>query len=203
MTETIGIFGGTFDPPHLGHLILAAEALDQLKLDRLLWVLTPHNPLKAPLPDTPLDHRLEMLRLAIGDEPRFEISTIELERPGPHYTVETLRLLQQQFPQAGLVFLMGGDSLRDFASWREPQEMLELCHSLGVMRRPGDQVDLSGLAASLPNLAEKVRFMEIPLLQIASSEIRRRVAQGSTFRYYLHPRVHEYIQKNQIYRGKA
>lgn len=200
MTETIGIFGGTFDPPHLGHLILAAEALDQLRLDHLLWVLTPHNPLKIPLSETPLEHRLAMLRLAISDEPRFDMSTIELERPGPHYTIDTLRLLQNQFPQAGLVFLMGGDSLRDFASWREPQAMLALCHSLGVMRRPGDEVAPESLEAALPGISAKVRLMDVPLLQVASSEIRRRAAQGGAYRYYLHPKVYDYVETHQLYR---
>jgi nicotinate-nucleotide adenylyltransferase len=195
-----GVFGGTFDPPHLGHLILASESMSQLGLDRLLWVLTPDPPHKPDQPITPLPNRLEMLRLAISDEPRFELCNIELNRPGPHYTAETLRLLKQQDPNRELVFLMGGDSLRDLPEWREPGEIIRLCQALGVMRRPQDSVDLQSLEACLPGLADKVRFVDVPLLQISSSQIRQRVAAHSSFRYYLHPAVYSYILRSGLYR---
>jgi nicotinate-nucleotide adenylyltransferase len=198
-----GIFGGTFDPPHLGHLILASEALAQLGLERLLWLLTPNPPHKPGQPITPLAHRLAMLRLAIADEPRFEISEVEINRPGPHYTVETLRLLKEANPAGGLVYLMGGDSLRDLPTWREPGEILRLCHFLGVMRRPQDAVDLTALEMALPGLAEKVHFVEVPLLEISSRQVRQRVARGDAFRYYLHPAVYDYIQRNGLYRQGA
>jgi nicotinate-nucleotide adenylyltransferase len=199
MTNLTGIFGGTFDPPHLGHLILASESLSQLGLTRLLWVLTPDPPHKPGQPITPLAARLEMLRLAIADEPRFEISQIEIDRPGPHYTVETLRLLKAQDASCDLVFLMGGDSLRDLPTWREPAEIVRLCHTLGVMRRPGDAVDLSALEAQIPGLSTKVQLVDVPLLEISSSQIRERVAKASSFRYYLHPRVYDYIFKTGLY----
>lgn len=199
MTNLTGIFGGTFDPPHLGHLILASESLSQLGLNRLLWVLTPDPPHKPGQPITPLAQRLEMLRLAIADEPRFEICEAEINRPGPHYTVETLRLLKEQEPSRDLVFLMGGDSLRDLPTWREPAEIVRLCHFLGVMRRPGDAVNLSALEGQIPGLSAKVRLVDVPLLEISSSQIRERVAKNASFRYYLHPRVYDYILETGLY----
>lgn len=195
----IGIFGGTFDPPHLGHLILAAEALSQLKLDRLLWVLTPDPPHKPAQPITSLLDRLAMLRLSLAEEPRFEICEVEIKRPGPHYTVETLRLLRDRYPQAGLVFLMGGDSLRDLPTWREPDEILRLCEFLGVMRRPGDDVDLTALEVALPGVSARVRLVDVPLLEISSSQVRQRVASGAAFRYYLHPQVYDYVLQTGLY----
>ena len=120
MPETIGIFGGTFDPPHLGHLILAAEALYQLQLNRLLWVLTPEPPHKPGRPIAPLPHRLEMLQRAIAQTPGFELSSIEIDRPGPHYTIDTLEILRIQFPAADFALLIGGDSLRDLPGWHRP-----------------------------------------------------------------------------------
>ncbi len=195
----IGIFGGTFDPPHLGHLILGAEALYQLRLDRLLWMLTPQPPHKPGLEISPLAARLEMLRLALATEPRFEISRIEIDRPGPHYTIESLRLLQAQFPAAELTFLMGGDSLRDFPGWRAPAEILAACR-LGVMRRPGDEIDLAALEARLPGLSRRVDFLDAPLLEISSREIRQRVRENASYRYYLPAKVYDYLQQNQLYR---
>jgi len=108
MSEIIGIFGGTFDPPHLGHLILAAEAQSQLQLSRVLWMLTPQPPHKSERSITPLKHRLEMLRRAIFETPGFEISTVEVDRPGPHYTIDSLTLLQRKYPDGKLVLLLGG-----------------------------------------------------------------------------------------------
>jgi nicotinate-nucleotide adenylyltransferase len=201
-TNLTGIFGGTFDPPHLGHLILASESLSQLGLNRLLWVLTPDPPHKPGQPITPLTQRLEMLRLAIAEEPRFEICEAEINRPGPHYSVETLRLLKAQDDSRELVFLMGGDSLRDLPTWREPAEIIRLCHALGVMRRPGDALDLSALDEQIPGLSAKVQFVDVPLLEISSSQIRERVAGKTSFRYYLHPRVHDYILENGLYQKK-
>ena len=200
MSTLTGIFGGTFDPPHLGHLILAAESLEQLNLNRLLWVLTPDPPHKPAQPITPLEQRLQMLNLALSEEPRFEICMIEIERPGPHYTAETLHLLKQANPQDELVFLMGGDSLRDLPNWREPNEILRLCNSLGVMRRPGDAVDIVALEKTIPGLGKKVRLINVPLLEISSKQIRQRVKDGVSFRYYLHPKVYDYIEKTKLYR---
>ncbi len=198
--ESIGLFGGTFDPPHVGHLILAAEARDQLGLSRVLWVLTPQPPHKQGQPITPLAHRLAMLAHMLADSPEFEISRVEIERPGPHYAVETVQAVAAQCPGAEMTYLMGGDSLRDLPTWRRPSDFLAACHTLGVMRRPGDQIDLDALERTLPGIRAKTRFIEAPLLTIASSDIRRRIAGGKMFRYYLHPTVYEYIQQHRLYR---
>jgi nicotinate-nucleotide adenylyltransferase len=200
MPETIGIFGGTFDPPHLGHLILAAEALAQLELTRLLWILTPEPPHKPERAITPLPHRLEMLRRAIEGTPQFELSTIEMQRPGPHYTLETLEKLRIQFPAADFTLLIGGDSLRDLPAWQRPLDVLAACHTIGVMRRPGDSVDLAALERSLPGLGQKVRFVDAPQIEISSSTIRSRIAAGGHYRYYLPARVYEYIEREKLYR---
>lgn len=200
MPETIGIYGGTFDPPHIGHLILAAEAQAQLSLARLLWMPVPEPPHKTARPITPLHHRLEMLRRALADAPGFELSTIELQRPGPHYTVETLRELGTQFPAADFVLLIGGDSLRDFPTWHRPLDVLAACRFIGVMRRPSDSVDVNALERILPGLGEKTRFIDAPQLEISSSEIRGRIASRGHYRYYLNPEVYQYIEEHQLYR---
>lgn len=200
MTKGIGIFGGTFDPPHLGHLILAAEARFQLQLARVLWVLTPAPPHKEGQPITPLTHRLEMVQRVVAQDEAFELCDLEMRRPGPHYTVDTLQLLRKEYPQEPLVLLLGGDSLRDLPRWSRPAQILALCDAIGVMRRPGDVLDLTALEAALPGLQERVRFVQAPLLEISSREIRRRIAQGWPFRYYLPPAVYDYIEAHRLYR---
>ncbi len=201
MPELIGIFGGTFDPPHLGHLILAAEALQQLQLSRLLWVLTPDPPHKPDQVITPLPHRLEMLRRTLRGLPDFELSTVETERPGPHYTLDTLHLLQKQFPGNGLVLLIGGDSLRDLPGWHRPAEIVSAVHTFGVMRRPGDAVETEALLHILPGLAYKIQFVDAPQLEISSSSIRQRIASGGHYRFYLPSGVYNYIQQHHLYRS--
>jgi nicotinate-nucleotide adenylyltransferase len=203
MAQLIGIFGGTFDPPHLGHLILASEARTQLKLTRLLWVLTSIPPHKTGQPISPLDDRLAMLKLALKDEPDFELSTIDMERPGPQYTLDTIKLLAQKYPNADLIPLIGGDSLRDLPTWHNPVELVAACHQIGVMRRPGDSIDLSQLEKLIPGIGAKVHFVEAPLLEIASHEIRQRAAEGLPFRYYLLPSVYQYIIKHKLYSNSS
>jgi nicotinate-nucleotide adenylyltransferase len=200
MAKRIGMFGGTFDPPHLGHLILASEARAQLKLTRLLWVLTPTPPHKLRQPISSLDDRLAMLKLALKDEPAFELSTIEINRRGPHYTADTLKLLAEQNPGADLVLLLGGDSLHDLPTWHRPADLVAACRRIGVMRRPGDSIDLSALEKKIPGLKAKVRFIEAPLLEIASREIRQRASKGLPFRYYVLPSVYAYIVRHKLYR---
>jgi nicotinate-nucleotide adenylyltransferase len=200
MSERIGIFGGTFDPPHLGHLILASEARSQLRLTRLLWVLTPNSPHKVGNSISDLSQRMEMVQCAIGDVPTFELSTIEFERPAPQYTVDTLELLKGQNPAADLILLLGADSLRGLTTWRRPADLVTVCREIGVMRRPSETVQLGTLEAVLPGIKNKVHFVESPLLQISSREIRRRIVEGLPFRYFLPPAVYDYIQAHNLYR---
>ena len=197
--QTIGIFGGTFDPPHIGHLILAAEARAQLGLDRLLWVLTPNPPHKQGQQITPTGHRLAMVKLAISDDPQFELSTIEIDHPDPYYALDTVKMIAELNPGAGLVYVMGGDSLRDLPDWYRPADFVAACHAIGVMRRPGDSVDLPALEKAIPGLRSKVRFVAAPLLDIAAYEIRIRVAENRPFRYFLPPGVCDYVTANRLY----
>lgn len=197
----IGIFGGTFDPPHLGHLILAAEASYQLALDRLLFVLTPDPPHKKHRKVTGVEDRQAMLEAAIADNPAFELSRIEIDRPGPHYTVDTVRLLRGEYPQDELIYLMGGDSLENMpVDWYKPAEFVQACDYLGVMRRPHDEIDLDKLEALYPGIKAKVQYMDAPLLEIASREIRQRAAGERPYRYYLPASVCRVIRRRGLYR---
>jgi nicotinate-nucleotide adenylyltransferase len=198
----VGLFGGTFDPPHIGHLILASEAVQQLYLSRLLWMLAPDPPHKQDQPITPLPHRLEMLKRAIEGNPSFEISYLEIERPGPHYTIDTVRQLSQLEPNADIVLLLGGDSLRNLPTWRFCVELVAGVSKIGVMRRPGDPFDMSALEKKIPGVTEKVAFIDAPLQDLASREIRQHVADGEAWRYYVHPGVYDYIKTNRLYRGE-
>lgn len=196
----IGIFGGTFDPPHIGHLILAAEALDQLQLDQLLWVLTPYPPHKRGQQISALEERLPLLQAAVKPDPSFELSRIDIDRPPPHYAVDTVELLRARHPQAMLIYLMGGDSLHDLREWHEPRRFVQACDEIGVMRRVGDEVNLRLLEAQLPGLSAKVRFIDAPLVEISATDIRQRVAEGRPFRYLVPPGVYWLIVSAGLYR---
>jgi nicotinate-nucleotide adenylyltransferase len=203
--QRLGVFGGTFDPPHLGHFILAAEAIQQLALTRLLWVLTADPPHKQGRAVTPASERLAMLQAALASaeqagETGFELSLIDIDRPPPHYAIDTLALLRQQHPGAALVYLMGADSLADLPTWHRPQEFIARCDEIGVMRRPGQAVDLAALESQLPGLSVKVRFFAAPLVQISSTELRKWLASGRNCHYYLPPGVLAVIETRRIYR---
>lgn len=197
----LGIFGGTFDPPHLAHLILAAEAYHQLALDRLLWVLTPSPPHKPGRKITSLEHRIPMVQSTIVGDPEFEFSRVDIERRPPHYALGTVRALRECFPQAELVYLMGGDSLHDLHTWHKAGEFVAACDSLGVMRRPEDALDLQSVEAKIPGIGAKLQFIDAPRLEISASAIRRRIAEGRPFRYLVPPEVYAYIQAQQLYRN--
>ncbi len=197
--QRLGVFGGTFDPPHLGHLILAEEAYEQLGLERVLWVLTPDPPHKQGQSVLALEDRLQMLQVAISENPRFQLSRVDIDRPPPHYAVDTLRLLMDRYPQAELIYLIGGDSLRDLPTWHKPAELLRHCAGLAVMRRPGDRIDLAALEAAIPGIQEKTVFLDAPRLEISSSDIRQRIACGRSFRYFLQPAVYHLIRERRLY----
>jgi nicotinate-nucleotide adenylyltransferase len=198
--ERLGVFGGTFDPPHIGHLILAAEACQQLNLERLLWVLTPLSPFKRAGEITPLEQRLSMLQRVTAEDAGFELSRAEIDSPAPYYTSDTIQRLREENPSADLILVIGGDSLHDLPRWHRPADLVSTCHEIGVMRRPGDSVDLSALEGSVPGIQAKVTFFDAPLLEISSSDIRRRVREGLPFRYYLSQPVYEFILKHKLYR---
>ena len=195
----IGIFGGTFDPPHLGHLILAEEASHQLQLSRLLWVLTPDPPHKAEQEISPAERRERLTQAAVAGNPDFELSRVDLDRPAPHYAVDTLTKLRQSFPDATLVYLMGADSLADLPKWHEPEAFIALCSEIGVMARPGVRPELHHLARLFPALDAKLRWMKVPLLEIQAREIRARIRDSGAHRYYLPEAVYELIQSEGWY----
>lgn len=200
MPKRIGLFGGTFDPPHIGHLIFAAEAISQFQLDTLLWMLTPDPPNKHGKAITPLTRRLPMLQSMIVHNPVFELSRLEIDRPGPHYTVDTVHMLKAQEMDAEIYLLIGGDSLADLPNWRLIADLVAGVSKIGVLRRPGDDVDLVALEAQIPGLTSKLHFIDALLQPVSSSELKRRIATGGMYRYYVTPEVYEYIENNQLYR---
>jgi nicotinate-nucleotide adenylyltransferase len=193
--------GGTFDPPHLGHLILAEEARWGLGLDRVLLMPAAQPWRKADRAVTDAAHRLAMVRAAAAEDPYFAVSTIEIERGGPTYTVETLAALRTELsPADELVFILGEDALLDLPHWRDPAGILRLA-LLGVASRGGAlSADLAALEGVLPGITERVSAVTMPRIEISSTEIRRRVAAGGSVRFYLPPAVAGYIAAHGLYR---
>lgn len=200
MAGLIGVFGGTFDPPHLGHHALAQAGMEDFKLDKVLWVLTQDPPHKPDAPITPIDARQQMLRAAIKDYPDFEFSRIDIDRPGPHYATGTMRALRQSDPQARYAFLMGEDSLRDLPTWHNPAEFVDLCDQLGVMRRSSIQADLDALEGLLPGISAKLRFSSVLPVEISASDIRRRVSEGYPYEHLVPHAVAHIIHKLGLYK---
>ncbi len=197
--QRLGIFGGTFDPIHHGHLIVAEVMLEELGLDRVLFLPAGQPPHKVGRPITPVHHRVTMLYLALQGNPRFGVSLVDVQRPGPCYTVDSLRLLRAEYPEAELVFLMGEDSLRDLPTWHQPDRIAEQA-LLGVALRPEVEVDLEAVFARVPSARDRVVLVRVPLIQIAASDIRRRVAEGRTIRYQVPRPVEQYIAHHGLYR---
>lgn len=197
--ERIGIFGGTFDPPHVGHQILGMEAYDQLRLDKLFWVLAPDPPHKLGKNITPLKIRIRMVRKTIQHDGIFQFSRIDIDRPGPHYVLDTMKIFGIKYPRSTLIFLMGGDSLHDLPIWHKPAEFIAQCDALGVMHRPGEKLQLGELEKALPGLTTKIEFIEAPLLEISSNQIRRLVHEGKPYRYYLPYDVYKIVEENGLY----
>jgi nicotinate-nucleotide adenylyltransferase len=194
----LGVIGGTFDPPHYGHLVLAETARVQLGLDRVLFVVAGQPPHKPDRPITPSHHRAAMVEMAIADNPACVLSRVDLDRPGPHYTVEMLALLQRECPEAELFFLVGGDSLAQFLTWRDPAGIVRMAR-LAVMPRPGHEPDLASLEQVLPSLRERLVWLDAPALDIAASDLRRRVREGLPIRYLVPPSVEAYICEHRLY----
>ncbi len=188
----LGVYGGAFDPPHLGHLVAASDACDALGLHRLLWIPSAVHPLKAVR--TAADVRLEMVRAAVADDPRFAADDLELRRTGPSYTVDTLRELRAREPGAQLFFLTGADNLADLPRWREPDEVARLA-TLAVVSRAGD-----ALPADAPYPAVSVAVTRV---DVSSTEIRRRVAAGLSIRYLVPEAVRAVVDRERLYRDHS
>ncbi len=195
----IGVFGGTFDPIHIGHLILAAEARHQLQLDQIVLAPAGDPPHKPDSPISPLHHRLAMCRLAVADDNEISISLIDAERPGPHYTSDMLRLFRERVgAKAQLYFLMGLDSLRDLPTWHEPEWLVRNCR-LAALRRHDVEIDWEGLEKELPGVRERVIVLDMPELDVASSSLRERVRTGQPIRYQVPRAVERYIREQGLY----
>ncbi len=196
----LGILGGTFDPPHNGHLLIAEQATHKLQLAQVLFIPARQPPHKLGEPISPLRDRVAMLQRALSGKPTFLISMIEAERPGPSYTVDTLRELRRDTsPGAELFFIMGMDSLETLPTWHKPEEIVQLAR-LAVLSRPGHHADLDALERQIPGIKASVIFLRAPELDVSASEIRERVARGESIAGLVPPAVAEYIRQHQLYR---
>jgi len=195
----VGILGGTFNPPHIGHLVCAREALEQIGLDRVVLMpaaVPPHKP----VPDEPgAAARLQMCELAVACDPRLATSDIELRRAGPSYTVDTLRELQQRSPSDELTLIVGGDMAAAFPTWRDPHGILELARLAVVARTDVDSAVITGRLATVDGFQERVTFFEMPRLDISSSLLRCRVAEGRSIRHLVPAAVADLIAERRWY----
>ncbi len=195
----LGVMGGTFDPIHYGHLVAAEEVRARFELDLVMFVPCRQPPHKKDYPITDAEHRYAMTVAATCANPRFITSRIELERPAPSYTIDTLRQLRARGPDTELFFITGADAVRELLTWREPQELVALCRLVAVTR-PG--YDLAGLERELGELAREVRTIEAPGVNVSSTELRERVARGRPIKYLTPLAVESYILKHGLYRGE-
>jgi len=196
----IGVLGGTFDPIHQGHLIIAEEVREQLKLDKVLFVPSGHPWLKQERIITSAQHRVSMLRLALASNPSFQISTVDVEREGPSYTVDTLVDLKRQFEDsAWFFFILGWDALRDLHLWKEPSRIIQQCRLVAVGRPGSAKPRLSALETTLPGISKNVLLLPKPLIGISSSEIRQRVSKGLSIKYLVPETVETYIREKGLY----
>ena len=194
----LGLLGGTFNPPHIGHLVCATHALAGLDLDRVLLVPVHEPPHKAAPDDPGVEHRVELCRRAVAGNAQLEVSLVEAEVPGPSYTVDTLSRLHDRCPGDQLTFIVGGDMAFSLPTWREPEAILELAE-LGVAEREG--VRRADIVERLADLGtENVRFFDMPRLDISSSQIRRMVGAGRPIRYLVPDAVADYIEREGLYR---
>ena len=196
----IGIFGGTFDPIHIGHLILMEEARYRLQLDTVLLVPAGDPPHKQDREISPVADRVYMCQLAAAEADYLGVSRLDADRPGPHYSVDMVHLLQRQLgDDIQLFFLMGLDSLRDLPAWHEPARLAASCTLVALSRHDVD-VDWSALEAAIPGIRERVILLDMPELEISSSLLRARVRSGAPIRFQTTKAVEEYICRRGLYR---
>jgi nicotinate-nucleotide adenylyltransferase len=198
----VGILGGAFNPPHTGHLIGAQEALVQLELERVVFVPVGEAPHRSLEDDPGAEVRLELVSLAVDDDPRFEVSRVEIDRPGPSYTADTLRELRSKEPDDELFLILGGDQAATLPDWHEPEEVLSLAQ-IGVVERTNWSRHAIGIKLGRLRGAERIRYLDMPLIQISSSVIRRRVREGRPIRYLVPDKVVEHIEANGLYGAGA
>jgi nicotinate-nucleotide adenylyltransferase len=194
----LGVFGGTFDPIHYGHLVVAEEMRQALALDRVLFLPAGEPPHKRGWTISPAADRVAMIRLAIADNPAFELCLHDVERDGPAFTADTLEELARERPGAALYFIMGEDSLVDLPTWRDPARIMRAAW-LAVAARPGATADLAELERRLPGLRQRAILVPTPEIGIAGRDLRRRVAERRPIRYQTPPAVEAYIRERGLY----
>ena len=199
----MGILGGAFNPPHIGHLVCAQEALVQLELDKVMFVPVGEAPHRQIEQDPGADVRFRMCELAIEGDERFELSRVELDRPGPSFTSDTLRELRQRMPDAELVLILGSDQAANLPSWHEPEEVLALAivavvERTGSWHREAVHVKIASVAG-----AERVRFFEMPRMGVSSTLVRGRAGEAKPIRYLVPANVLAYIEENGLYRAST
>lgn len=196
----MGIFGGTFDPVHYGHLVLAEQCREQLALDEVRLVPAAQPPHKPNHLITPGDQRAEMLEYAIAGHPRMQVDRRELTRSGPSFTVDTLESLKSEDATRELFLLLGADSLFEFPTWRDPRRILELATVAAVNRPGAPALDLAPLRKTLGTTADAIRLVTIPGCDLSASDLRQRVREGKSIRYLVPRAVECYIEQHQLYR---
>jgi nicotinate-nucleotide adenylyltransferase len=203
-TRRFGVLGGTFDPIHLGHLIIAQEVVSALQLDRLFFLPAGDPPHKRNRSVTPAHHRVAMVKRAIAKNPAFALSLVDVTRTGPSFTVETLKLLHQEWgPETAIYFVLGWDMLDELLTWHDPPGVVRQADKLVAVHRPGYVLDaayLARLEEALPGLQERLVHLEAPQVAISSTELRERVAQGRPIRYLVPDAVERYIRVEHLYR---
>jgi len=196
----IGVLGGTFDPIHIGHIMAAEETRAKLNLAEVLFVPAGQPWLKVDIPLSDAEHRVQMVRLAIADKPYFKVSTMEIERAGPSYTVDTITELQAQIGIGDeLFFILGWDSLAELPQWREPSRLITMCNLVAVPRPGYPRPNLKVLGALVPGLSRRVMLMDKPEIDISALEIRSRVARGLSVRHLVPEPVNAYIRQHKLY----
>jgi nicotinate-nucleotide adenylyltransferase len=198
----VGILGGAFNPPHLGHLVCAQEALVQLELDKVVFVPVGEAPHRTLDDDPGAEARLEMVELAIADDDRFTTSRIEMDRDGPSYTSDTLEQMRAESPDDELFLILGGDQAAALSTWHEPEKVLERA-TLAVFERLSWGRNAIVIKIGRLAGARDVRYLDMPLIQVSSSAIRRRVREGVPIRYLVTDKVVEYIATNELYGGQG
>ena len=198
----IGVFGGAFNPPHLGHLVCAQEVLLQLELERVLFVPVGEAPHREIDNDPGPEARLEMVELATAGDERFAVSRVEVDREGPSYTSDTLELLQGESPGDELFLILGGDQAAALPSWHEPEKVLERA-TVAAVERVGWSRNAVGIKLSRLRGSDRVRHLDMLMIQISSTGVRRRVREGRPIRYLVPPAVEDYIGSHELYRPKV
>lgn len=203
MTKSkIGVLGGTFDPIHLGHLIVAEDIRQKLGLGEVLFVPAgrPWLKLKEEKPISAAEHRLAMVRLAVASNPYFKVSTLEIDRPGLSYSIDTVLELKAKLgAKAEIYFIVGPDALAELPRWKDPGRLVEVCQVVGIGRPGHAQTDLHILESSIPGVAQRIMLMDVPQMDISATEIRRRVAQRLSIRYLVPEAVEKYIAEHKLY----